>query len=137
SRGKGKANSDSLTYNNTQVSAGEALALNSGNDTDLIGANARGKQVIADVAGDLNIESVQDTATSKAKQSNTGISISIPIGAGIAGGSISNSKQKSNSNYASVYEQSGIKAGEDGFDITIAGNTDLKGAVIDSIATAD
>ncbi len=137
SRGKGKANSDSLTYNNTQVSAGETLALNSGNDTNLIGANARGKQVIADVAGDLNIESVQDTATSKAKQSNTGISISIPIGAGIAGGSISNSKQKSNSNYASVYEQSGIKAGEDGFDITIAGNTDLKGAVIDSIATAD
>lgn len=137
SRGKGKANSDSLTYNNTQVSAGETLALNSGNDTNLIGANASGKQMIADVAGDLNIESVQDTATSKAKQSNTGISISIPIGAGIAGGSISNSKQKSNSNYASVYEQSGIKAGEEGFDITVAGNTDLKGAVIESAAFPD
>lgn len=137
SRGKGKANSDSLTYNNTQISAGETLALNSGNDTNLIGANISGKQVVADVAGDLNIESVQDIATSTANQSNTGISISIPIGAGIAGGSISNSKQKSNSNYASVYEQSGIKAGKDGFDITVAGNTDLKGAVIDSIATAN
>ncbi|MDX1750019.1 MAG: hemagglutinin repeat-containing protein [Methylophaga sp.] len=137
SRGKGKANSDSMTYNNTQVSAGETLALNSGNDTNLIGANASGKQVIADVAGDLNIESVQDKATSKAKQNNTGISISIPIGAGIAGGSISNSKQKSNSNYASVYEQSGIKAGGEGFDITVAGNTDLKGAVIESAASSD
>ena len=137
SRGKGKANSDSLTYNNTQVSAGETLALNSGNDTNLIGANVSGKRVIADVAGDLNIESVQDTATSKAKQSNTGISISIPIGAGIAGGSISNSKQKSNSNYASVYEQSGIKAGGEGFDIIVAGNTDLKGAVMESAASSD
>jgi len=137
SRGKGNANSDSVTYNNTQVSAGETLALNSGNDINLIGANARGKQVIADIRGDLNIESLQDTATSKAKQSNTGISISVPIGAGTVGGSISQSKQKSNSNYASVYQQSGIKAGEEGFDINVTGNTDLKGAVIDSTADAD
>lgn len=126
-----------MTYNNTQVSAEETLALNSGNDTNLIGANTSGKQVIADIGGDLNIESLQDTATSKAKQSNTGISISVPIGAGTVGGSISQSKQKSNSNYASVYQQSGIKAGEEGFDINVTGNTDLKGAVIDSTADAD
>ncbi|EMR12801.1 Large exoprotein, partial [Methylophaga lonarensis MPL] len=94
SRGKGNANSDSLIYNNTQVSAGEVLALNSGKDTNLIGANASGKQVIVDVAGDLNIESVQDTATSKANQNNTGISASMPIGAEIPSVSISNSKQK-------------------------------------------
>lgn len=111
--------------------------MNSGNDTNLIGANTSGKQVIADIGGDLNIESLQDTATSKAKQSNTGISISVPIGAGTVGGSISQSKQKSNSNYASVYQQSGIKAGEEGFDINVTGNTDLKGAVIDSTADAD
>ncbi|EMR12603.1 surface adhesin, partial [Methylophaga lonarensis MPL] len=123
--------------NNTQVSAGEVLALNSGKDTNLIGANASGKQVIVDVAGDLNIESVQDTATSKANQNNTGISASMPIGAEIPSVSISNSKQKSNSNYASVYQQSGIKAGEEGFDITVAGNTDLKGALIESTANAD
>lgn len=137
SRGKGSANSDSVTYNNAQVSAGETLALNSGNDTNLLGANASGKEVTANIGGDLNIKSLQDTTSSNAKQSNTGTSVSIPIGAGTPGGSISQSKQKSNGNYASVYEQSGIKAGEEGFDINVTGNTDLRGAVIDSTADSD
>lgn len=137
SRGKGSANSDNVTYNNAQISAGEILALNSGNDTNLVGANASGKEVIANIGGDLNIKSLQDTASSNAKQSNTGISVSIPIGVGTPGGSISQSKQKSNGNYASVYEQSGIKAGEEGFDINVTGNTDLRGALIDSIADSD
>jgi filamentous hemagglutinin len=39
--------------------------------------------------------------------------------------------------YASVEEQSGIHAGTDGFDITVKGNTDLKGALIASDADAD
>jgi filamentous hemagglutinin len=137
SRGQGDANSDSITYNNTHVTAGETLTLNSGNDTNLIGANAEGKQVIANVGGDLNIQSLQDTATSQAEQSNTGISVSIPIGVGTGGGSISQSSQSSNSNYASVYEQSGIAAGEGGFNIKVQNNTDLKGAVITSTATPD
>ena len=103
----------------------------------MIGANAAGNQVIANVGGNLNIQSLQDTATSQADQSNTGISVSIPIGAGTGGGSISQSSQSSNSNYASVYEQSGIAAGEGGFNITTQGNTDLKGAIIDSTAPTD
>ncbi|MDZ4098313.1 MAG: hemagglutinin repeat-containing protein, partial [Methylophilaceae bacterium] len=95
------------------------------------------KEVTANIGGDLNIKSLQDTVSSNAKQSNTGISVSIPIGVGTPGGSISQSKQKSNGNYASVYEQSGIKAGEEGFDINVTGNTDLRGAVIDSTADSD
>jgi filamentous hemagglutinin len=42
-----------------------------------------------------------------------------------------------NSDYASVTDQDGIYAGNQGFDINVKGNTDLKGAVIDSTATAD
>ncbi|HEX5539439.1 MAG TPA: hemagglutinin repeat-containing protein [Methylophilaceae bacterium] len=140
SRGKGMANSDSVTYNNTTVSAGETLKLQSGKDTNLIGANVNGHQVIADVQGDLNIQSLQDTATSQAKQSNTGISVSVPIASVALGngfGGISQGKQDSNSNYASVYQQSAIKAGEQGFDIHVIGNTELKGAVISSAADAD
>lgn len=37
-------------------------------------------------------------------------------------GSFSQSKQNTNSNYASVNEQSGIKAGEGGFTINVGGN---------------
>ncbi len=140
SRGKGNANSDSVTYNNTQVTAGETLELKSGSNTNLIGANASGNRVIADIGGDLNIESLQDTASSKAKQSNTGISVSVPVASPTLGntfGAVSQSKQNSNNHYASVYEQSGIQAGEQGFNITTQSNTDLRGAVIDSKATAD
>ncbi|NOU40466.1 MAG: filamentous hemagglutinin N-terminal domain-containing protein [Methylotenera sp.] len=137
SRGKGNANSDSTTYNNSQVSAGEKLNLKSGNDANLIGANLSGKQVIANIGGDLNMKSLQDTSASKAKQSNTSVGVSIPIGLGTGGGSFSQSKQKSSSNYASVYEQSGIKAGSEGFNITTQGNTDLKGSTISSEASAD
>lgn len=138
SRGKGTANSDSVTYNNTQVSAGEMLNFKSGNNTNLIGANASGSRVNTDIGGDLNIQSLQDTAVSQAKQSNTGVSISVPIyGNAISGSSASQSKQKNNSNYASVYQQSSIKAGEQGFDIKVQNNTDLKGALIDSGADAN
>ncbi len=43
---------------------------------------------------------------------------------------------KQNGNFASVAEQAGIYAGSQGFDITVAGNTDLRGAVIASEADA-
>ncbi|SFF27144.1 filamentous hemagglutinin, partial [Paracidovorax wautersii] len=41
-------------------------------------------------------------------------------------------QQRINSDYASVTEQSGIRAGDGGFQIDVRGNTDLKGAVIAS-----
>ena len=41
-----------------------------------------------------------------------------------------------NSDYQSVINQAGVYAGSQGFDITVQGNTALKGAVIDSKADA-
>lgn len=138
SRGKGNANSSSNSYNNTQITAGETLTVNSGADTNIIGANVSGKKITATVGDNLNIESLQDAMTSTANQSNSGFTVSIPInGVNPINGSISNSRQKSNANYASVYQQSGLAAGDQGFNIAVQGNTDLKGAVITSTATAD
>jgi len=51
---------------------------------------------------------------------------------GGTGGSLSAGKQKINSTYQSVIEQTAIRAGDGGFDINVNGNTHLKGAVIDS-----
>lgn len=48
-----------------------------------------------------------------------------------------NIKAKVDSNYESVTDQSGIKAGEGGFDIGVGKNTDLKGGIISSTADAD
>ncbi len=128
SRGKGQANSDSTTYNNSHVSAGSAVNITSGADTNVIGGNVKANQVTANVGGNLNVESLQDTATSQASQKTTGVTMSIPIVG--TGGSASFSQNKQNSNYASVNEQSGIKAGEGGFTINVGSNTDLKGATV-------
>jgi filamentous hemagglutinin len=62
------------------------------------------------------------------------VSLCIPpfcVGAGSTG-SLSVSQSKAMSNYASVTEQSGLQAGDGGFQIDVKGYTDLKGAVIAS-----
>ena len=50
----------------------------------------------------------------------------------ITGGGASASQSKIDSNFASVGQQSGIKAGDGGFNVAVNNNTDLKGAVIAS-----
>ncbi|HCE6865205.1 TPA: hemagglutinin repeat-containing protein [Pseudomonas aeruginosa] len=129
SRGKGKGEGRDVTWTNSHVTAGERLTLESGGDTNLRGAVARGKQVVADVGGNLNIESLQDTSTFKSKDTNVGGSVT--VGAGFSA-SANVGKQKIDSDYASVTEQSRIEAGDGGFQLTVKGNTDLKGAAITS-----
>jgi len=58
------------------------------------------------------------------------------IGLGTIGGSVSASQSKVSSDYASVARQSGIKAGDGGFQVEVKGTTDLKGAVIASTEQA-
>ncbi|AIO39986.1 hypothetical protein DM40_3610 [Burkholderia cenocepacia] len=129
---RGRADGDSSTWMNTHVTAGNQLAIQSGGDTNLKGAVASGKQVIADVGGNLNIESLQDKDHYDSKQQNAGVSVSAcppPCVSSVAG---SVGQTKMNSDYASVIEQSGIKAGDGGFQIDVKGNTDLKGGLIAS-----
>ncbi|WP_230960288.1 hemagglutinin repeat-containing protein [Burkholderia territorii] len=132
---RGHADGDSSTWTNTHVTAGNQLAIQSGGDTTLKGAVASGKQVIADVGGDLNIESLQDKDHYDSKQQNAGVSVSVcvpPLCAGKSSVAGSVGQTKMNSDYASVIEQSGIKAGDGGFQVDVKGNTDLKGGVIAS-----
>jgi len=137
---KGRTNGDSLTHTESVISAANQLSLNSGGDTTLKGAQARGEQITATVGGNLNLESQQDKETYDSKQQSGGVGISIcvpPICAGSGSVSGSYSKDKISNNYASVIEQTGFFAGTGGFDITVGGNTDLKGAVIASEANAE
>ncbi|WP_036307982.1 hemagglutinin repeat-containing protein [Methylophilus sp. 5] len=133
---RGKANGADTSWTETQVSAGNKATLQSGTDTTLKGAQVKAKQVVADVGtsgqGNLNVESLQDTATYQSKQSSSGASVSFGSNGIPTGGSVSAGKQKINSDYASVNEQSGIYAGDEGFQVNVNGNTDLKGAIIAS-----
>ncbi|WP_353627645.1 hemagglutinin repeat-containing protein [Ralstonia pseudosolanacearum] len=132
---RGRANGDSSVWTNTHVTAGDTLTIRSGGDTNLKGAVASGRQVIADVGGNLNVESLQNTDHYDSKQQSAGVSVSIcvpPICYGASSVSGNVSQNKLNSDYSGVMEQSGIKAGDGGFQVGVKGNTDLKGGVIAS-----
>ncbi|THF66666.1 hypothetical protein E6C76_06955 [Pseudothauera nasutitermitis] len=141
SQGKGKASGDDLAWSNTLVQAGDTVQLSSGGDTTLAGARVEGERVIAEVGGNLHVESLQDVSTYDSKQKNSGFSISIPITGGVPslagiGGNISAGKSKVESDYASVTERSGIEAGDGGFQVTVGGDTTLIGGAIASTQQA-
>lgn len=130
---RGKADGNDVTYDNTHVEAGNTLALQSGGDTTLQGAVAKAEQIQAEVGGKLKVESLQDTSHFESKQQSIGASVT--IGAG-ASGSFSASSSKTNSDYANVAEQSGLKAGDGGFQVNVKGDTELKGGAITSTEKA-
>ena len=124
------------------MEATDKLILNSGKDTDIKGSQVSGNKVNVAIQGNLTIESEQNKQTYREgnKQSGAGFTTDITnAGKGLGGTSISGGANKSHthSNYESVTEQAGIYAGQEGFDVTVKGNTDLKGSVIDSSAPAE
>ncbi|WP_449122864.1 hemagglutinin repeat-containing protein [Pseudomonas sp. MPG01] len=133
--GRGNSDGDDVTHTNTSIKSGHTLNLESGGDTNIKGAVATGETVKVKVGGDLNVESQQDTSTYTSKQlsANVGLSVCIPpfcYGTSSVSGGIA--AQHMQSEYASVSEQSGIKAGDGGFQVEVKGNTDLVGAIIAS-----
>ena len=85
-------------------------------------------------AKNLSIQSVQDRETYQSKQQNANVQVTVGYGFS-ASGSYSQSKVKAD--HASVTEQSGIYAGEDGYQIKVRDNTDLKGGIITSGKSAE
>jgi filamentous hemagglutinin len=130
SASRGNVDGDGATQVNSHVNAGDRLTITSGGDTNLKGAVASGGEVVVDVKGNLNIESLQDRATLDGKRQSA--SVSGTLGGPSAGLSASASQSKVHNDFASVQEQSGIRAGDGGFQVQVAGNTDLKGGVISS-----
>lgn len=127
SAGYGTSDGDSVHQVNSHVQSARKTDIESGGDTKIQGGIVSGKQVNADVGGDLNIESLQDHANYTSKEINVGIDISVKQGVGVDLG-----LGKTDGAYAGVDEQSGIKVGDKGFNVHVKGNTDLKGAVIAS-----
>ncbi|NYF22157.1 filamentous hemagglutinin [Xanthomonas sp. JAI131] len=133
--GKGSAKGNSDLHTESVVTANDTLTLVSGNDTTIKGAQAVGDKVLANIGGDLLIQSEQDTNDYQSKQQQAGIKLvyGYSTGGNVSG---SYSQQKVNSSYTSVAEQSGIQAGNGGFDVTVGGNSHLIGGAIASTADA-
>ncbi|MGY6772366.1 hemagglutinin repeat-containing protein [Gallibacterium sp. ZY190522] len=134
--GKGGENSDSVTQVNTAIQADNAM-LRSGQDTNLKGAVVNADHIQAEIGRHLTIASRQDEQHYDSNQVQAGVSASVAIYGSGSNASVNASLNKGKFNYAQVEEQSGLHAGEAGLTVNVAGNTHLKGAIVDSQATAD
>lgn len=132
SKYNGNENQNGTTHTQTVVLGNDTLTTKSGSDTNIIGGQAKGSTVKIDAEGNLNIASQQDIETYNVKSSSSSATIGLNMGS-----TASASKSKTDSNYQSVTNQSGVYAGSGGFDINVGKNTDLTGAMIASTATPD
>jgi filamentous hemagglutinin len=129
SLGRGKANGSDLSWEETRVNAGREVALTSGSDTQLKGAIVTAPKVSAEVGGNLNITSLQDTSTYRNKQQSVGGSIT--FGPKVTG-SVNFANSHIKSDYASVDQQAGLRAGDNGFQVNVQGDATLTGGAITS-----
>jgi filamentous hemagglutinin len=129
--GRGAGDGEEVIHSNTRIEAGKLVQIQSGGDTTLRGALVAANTVKADVGGDLIIESLQDTSVWREENSQNGGSASSSGGA-----SASASRTQIHSDYASVGEQSGIRVGDGGFQVSVQGKTELIGGAITSTQVA-
>ena len=137
SKSKGNVKENETTYEKSQVTANKDLTFTSGKDTAIIGSEMAGNKVTGNVVGNLSIEMKQDKKTYEEKNSSSGLSINYGVKNGKTSASGGTSKDTIHSNYESATDQAGIRAGSEGFDITVKENTNLKGSVIDSDASKE
>ncbi|WP_230585764.1 hemagglutinin repeat-containing protein, partial [Gallibacterium anatis] len=134
--GKGYENSDSVTHVNSMIQA-EKVEARSGQDMSLKGAVVTGNKVAVGVGNNFIIESRQDSQQYESKQTQAGVSAVVAIYGSGSNASVNGSLTQGKLNYAQVATQSGLHAGEAGLTVNVAGNTHLKGGIVDSQATAE
>ncbi|MEG9475375.1 hemagglutinin repeat-containing protein [Mannheimia indoligenes] len=131
---KGYGNGESRAWVGSRV--GSQLSkteIDSGNTANIIGSQVQGKRVEVK-AKDLNIQSLQDTMSYKGKQESVQGQLTVGYG---ASGSVGYSNSKMNANYASVKQQAGIFAGDEGYGLDIENKVQLTGGAILSTAEKD
>ena len=140
SKGNGNETEETVTHTESQVIANKNLTMESGKDTTLKGSQIQGDTVTMKVRNHLTIESLQDQDDYHAKNESKGIGFEVGTSRAThknGAFSVGTTKGQTNSTYESVTDQAGIRAGQGGYDITVKGNTHLKGGLIDSAAAKD
>ena len=140
SQGRGNADGSDVAWVNTEVVAGQQIKTESGTDTTIRGGVLTAPQVTVEAGtsgnGNLTIESLQDTSQYKSQQKQHGGTLSVPIAGGKPSGSVNATRSNIDSDYASVNQQSGIRAGDEGFQVNVQGDTTLTGGAITSTQAA-
>ncbi len=133
----GKDKGNGTDWTETTIDSGKTVTIKSGNDTVLDGALVNGNKIVADVGHDLLMRSQQDNNDYDSKQTSVAGGGSFTFGSMSGSAYMSVSQDRMKSRFDSVAEQTGLYAGDGGFDITVGNHTQLDGAVIASTATAD
>ncbi|WP_083447233.1 hemagglutinin repeat-containing protein [Achromobacter spanius] len=133
--GRGNADGRDESWTNSNITAGNVLAIQSGGDTTLKGAAGKADQIIASVGGNLLLESLQDSSKYDSKNKSAGFGVSLcipPYCYGSSSAWANAGAGKMNSDFKTVTEQTGLWAGDGGFLIDVKNNTTLLGSVIAS-----
>ncbi|WP_375647458.1 hemagglutinin repeat-containing protein, partial [Bartonella sp. CR84HXZ] len=134
---QGEGSSEQVQQKNSHIVGTGTVHTTSGANTTLAGAVVSGERVEMEVGGDFTVVSRSDTGQSSSKKNSVSVGVKgngKPDGASI---NVSFQNDQSSSDYHSVVEQSGIKARDDGFEITVKDKTTLTGGIIESTALAE
>uniref|UniRef100_UPI0035D0722D hemagglutinin repeat-containing protein n=1 Tax=Bartonella sp. AA56HLJMS TaxID=3243434 RepID=UPI0035D0722D len=134
---QGEGSSEQVQQKNSYLIGTGTVHTTSGANTTLAGAVVSGERVEMEVGGDFTVVSRSDTGQSSSKKNSVSVGVKgngKPDGASI---NVSFQNDQSSSDYHSVVEQSGIKARDDGFEITVKDKTTLTGGIIESTALAE
>ncbi|WP_240632752.1 hemagglutinin repeat-containing protein, partial [Dickeya lacustris] len=125
------------SWSETTVDAGHQVSLTSGGDTRLTGAQVSGERIVANVGGDLRLASQQDSNRYDSTQTSVSAGGSLTVGSMTGSAYLGASRDKLRSRFDSVQQQTGLFAGQGGYDIHVGNHTQLDGAVIGSTASAE
>ncbi len=135
----GNGTATSVTQANTTVTGTNTVVIASTGDTTLAGAQVTANQIVADVGGNLLVQSLQDNAQQNANSSNFGVGFNVPIaGAGSGPPSLNLAGQASSGkgSYDSVTSPTGLFAGDGGYQVNVGGQTTLVGGYLTSSQAA-
>ena len=132
--GRGKGDGESTTYRHSHIGSSRSRTeLVSGADTTLHGARVEGKG-IGLTARNLNITTPQDSERYRGKQFHGNVQITVGYG---FSGNAEYSQSKTDADHLSASEQSGLYAGDDGFQVAVSRHTELNGGLIVSSQSAE
>jgi len=124
------AHTDSVTYNNATIK-GKKVTLKIAKDANIKGGNISGDDVAANIGGNLNIESLQDTLDHHLYSTDVNGSVGVSVdytGVPTPNGSVGVTHGEIVEKKTWVKTQSGIQGKN--VNVSVGGNTNLKGGII-------
>ena len=129
---KGNIAGTDIVHNPTKITATNTLGVTTKQDIHIKDGVLKGEEIQANIGGNLEIHSVQDTHDYTDHATSGGMGLSLSKKGTFK--SLQSSVQRTDidSKYTSVIHPSGMFAGSTGFNISVGDTTTLEGALLDS-----